>query len=144
MTCHVLAVDESVPVAHPMGRARFADCIACHRGDAHEPFGAPRVAPGQLGALPVPPAADVDARADCIGCHVFATTSGTVLFADAPVPPRIPHGTFLRTRCLSCHGEFGYEGLKTEHVHRSQCVQCHLPMQGPATVLESRPPTAFR
>ena len=38
----------------------------------------------------------------------------------------MPHGTFMRTRCLSCHGEYGYPGLRTDHPRRVNCVQCHI------------------
>lgn len=41
-------------------------------------------------------------------------------------PPTIPHGTFLRTTCLSCHGQYGYEGLRTNHPERANCLQCHI------------------
>jgi nitrate reductase cytochrome c-type subunit len=138
--CHVTDVDPSVEVAHPLGRARFADCLSCHRGDAHEPFGAPRVAPGQLGKVAIPPVGDVAAREACLSCHVFATPSGEIEKGVGVLPPRIPHGTLLRTRCISCHGEYGYAGLRIDHVYRSQCLQCHLPMTG----VEAGPPTAFR
>lgn len=42
-------------------------------------------------------------------------------------PPVIPHSTFMRTNCTSCHGEHGYEGWRPDHLSRSSCIQCHAP-----------------
>lgn len=39
----------------------------------------------------------------------------------------IPHGTQLRSDCLSCHGPPGLVGLRTPHPDRQACVQCHAP-----------------
>jgi nitrate reductase cytochrome c-type subunit len=44
----------------------------------------------------------------------------------AEAPPVIPHSLLMRTDCLSCHGEYGYDGLRTSHPNRSNCIQCHL------------------
>lgn len=50
---------------------------------------------------------------------------GTRAWAGAP--PVMPHTTFMRTNCVSCHGEFGYDGWRPDHLSRSNCVQCHVP-----------------
>jgi len=47
--------------------------------------------------------------------------------AGAGAPPVMPHSSFMRTNCVSCHGEFGYDGWKPDHLSRSNCVQCHAP-----------------
>lgn len=44
----------------------------------------------------------------------------------AEAPPVIPHGLLMRTNCLSCHGTHGYDGLRTSHPNRMNCIQCHL------------------
>lgn len=45
-------------------------------------------------------------------------------------PPTIPHPTFMRVNCVSCHGPYGYRGLRTDHPDRLNCVQCHVPQAG--------------
>lgn len=46
--------------------------------------------------------------------------------ASAGAPPVIPHTTFMRTNCTSCHGEHGYDGWRPDHLSRTNCVQCHV------------------
>lgn len=50
---------------------------------------------------------------------------GTRAWAGAP--PVMPHTTFMRTNCISCHGEHGYDGWRPDHLSRTNCVQCHAP-----------------
>lgn len=50
---------------------------------------------------------------------------GTRAWAGAP--PVMPHTTFMRTNCVSCHGEYGYDGWRPDHLSRTNCVQCHVP-----------------
>lgn len=50
---------------------------------------------------------------------------GTRAWAGAP--PVMPHTTFMRTNCVSCHGEHGYDGWRPDHLSRTNCVQCHVP-----------------
>jgi len=45
----------------------------------------------------------------------------------AGAPPVIPHATFMRTNCVSCHGEHGYDGWRPDHLSRTNCTQCHAP-----------------
>ncbi len=40
-------------------------------------------------------------------------------------PPVIPHSTWMRENCLSCHGPSGRAGLRTSHPNRTNCMQCH-------------------
>jgi cytochrome c-type protein NapB len=42
-------------------------------------------------------------------------------------PPVIPHPTFLRERCMSCHGPTGNDPIRTTHPWRQSCTQCHAP-----------------
>jgi cytochrome c-type protein NapB len=41
-------------------------------------------------------------------------------------PPQIPHRTFMRERCASCHGVWA-TGLASSHPWRQSCTQCHAP-----------------
>ena len=42
-------------------------------------------------------------------------------------PPTVPHATWMRDNCSSCHGIHGKEGLRTSHPERRSCLQCHAP-----------------
>lgn len=46
--------------------------------------------------------------------------------AHSVAPPTIPHQTFMRSNCLSCHGPGGEQRIATPHPYRSQCRQCHV------------------
>ncbi|MEZ6235154.1 MAG: nitrate reductase cytochrome c-type subunit [Phycisphaerales bacterium] len=50
---------------------------------------------------------------------------GTRAYSGAP--PVMPHTTFMRTNCVACHGEHGYDGWRPDHLSRTNCVQCHAP-----------------
>jgi nitrate reductase (cytochrome), electron transfer subunit len=50
---------------------------------------------------------------------------GTRAWAGAP--PVMPHSVFMRTNCVSCHGEHGYDGWRPDHLSRTNCMQCHVP-----------------
>ncbi len=54
-----------------------------------------------------------------------APTGGPRAYAGAP--PQIPHATWMRNDCLSCHGFTGLLGLQTTHPWRQNCNQCHTP-----------------
>lgn len=109
--CHTDGVHIGERVARPMSHAPLANCTQCHVESQHALFGPPRPYSNAFeGARPAP--------------------TGT---AHGPGhPPPIPHAVWMRTRCLSCHGEFGYPGLRTSHPERAQCMQCHLPESGEA------------
>jgi nitrate reductase (cytochrome), electron transfer subunit len=44
----------------------------------------------------------------------------------AGAPPTIPHFTWMRQGCASCHGVTGLPGLRTPHPQRPNCQQCHV------------------
>jgi len=54
-----------------------------------------------------------------------APTAGPRAFAGAP--PQIPHSTWMRSECMSCHGFVGLQGIRTTHPWRNNCTQCHAP-----------------
>lgn len=80
---------------------------------------------------------------NCTQCHVEKPTNddddppnsfvglrasgygGTRAWAGAP--PVMPHTLFMRTNCVSCHGEHGYDGWRPDHLSRTNCMQCHVP-----------------
>jgi nitrate reductase (cytochrome), electron transfer subunit len=42
-------------------------------------------------------------------------------------PPTIPHTTWMRQDCTSCHGLVARPGIRTTHPWLSNCIQCHAP-----------------
>ncbi len=71
------------------------------------------------------PATAYSQRGKAIANHfvgLAAPESGPRAFPGAP--PQIPHATFMRTDCLSCHGDTSYRGLRTTHPWRRNCQQC--------------------
>jgi len=80
---------------------------------------------------------------ECTQCHVEnnpthqpASLFGETTFVGLPppkegpraytgAPPQIPHTTWMRVECLSCHGPNGAHGIRTTHPWRQDCQQCH-------------------
>lgn len=54
-----------------------------------------------------------------------APTAGPRAFPGAP--PQMPHSTWIRSDCMSCHGFAGSHGIRTTHPWRKNCQQCHTP-----------------
>lgn len=130
--------DGAPPVApHPLDQRNPAACIECH--------GKPTV----VGALEVPQMSH-PYYTSCIQCHVSAVgpaswwktrneglsdgnsfqgrgLSGQGARAYVGAPPVIPHTTWMRENCMSCHGPGGTVALRTSHPNRQSCTQCHAP-----------------
>lgn len=121
-------------IPHPVDARDASSCLACH-GDG--------LVVGGLVAPKIPH----DPFTSCTQCHVETVSSvpgeaaaGEVLvenrFAGKPAPlegarawpgapPVIPHSTWMRRDCASCHGSLGKPGMRCSHPERSVCVQCH-------------------
>ncbi len=119
-------------IPHAIERTNDAACYACHGEGA---LVGQRVA-NRMSHGPLP---------NCLQCHVapppqpFANVEPVVAnsFVGLPAPiagerafpgapPVIPHSTWMRERCLSCHGGVvGWPGLEVTHRWRTNCVQCH-------------------
>jgi len=129
------AFDGAPPVIpHPVRASGAAECLACH---------AEGFALGRRSASRVPHAE----YASCTQCHVTDAALFTVLDANpaasAPsrwqglrsptkgvaayegAPPSVPHPTWMRENCDSCHGQEGRAALRTPHPERRSCLQCH-------------------
>lgn len=105
--CHAQGLRAGDKVARMASHAYLTNCTQCHVEAAGE---------GPSGVWTVE--------------NVFAGLrssgyGGTRAWAGAP--PVIPHTTFMRTNCISCHGEHGYDGWRPDHLSRTNCVQCHAP-----------------
>lgn len=126
------AYDGAPPVIpHPVEQQSAANCLACHRDGI------------QIGDR-VATRISHPHFSGCTQCHVESrhsspttdeplTTnsfagiqrSGAGTRALIGLPPVIPHTTWLREDCLSCHGLVARAGLRTTHPWLSNCIQCH-------------------
>ena len=105
LDCHSEGMVIGKRVAHPMSHPPLTNCVQCHVESANRMFP--------------------------VGEETANTFEGRPSAGRGPrwtpvAPPQIPHNVTMRTHCLSCHGEFGYPGIRTEHPQRSNCVQCHV------------------
>ena len=119
------------PMPHGFTEERGGDCLMCHARET-------RIEKRQQAIAPVPHAE----YASCQQCHVDGSDVELEVFRenlfvglDYPgkgtrahdyAPPTIPHKTFMRDNCLSCHGPSGKQKIATPHPYRSQCQQCHV------------------
>ena len=119
-------------IPHPIDQISDASCVACHaKGAKTESLRIPQMSHQHL--------------SNCTQCHVEkaprhlepivfrensfngleAPQAGPRAFAQAP--PQIPHATWMRSNCMSCHGTTGLHGIRTTHPWRNNCQQCHAP-----------------
>lgn len=128
------AFDGAPPVVpHPIDQMSSASCLACHGEGIW------------IGRGVRAPKMSHDVFASCTQCHVEQQSGDLELLATvanffegkaAPIggsrawagaPPVVPHPTFMRESCLSCHGPSGPEPIRTTHPGRASCLQCHAP-----------------
>ncbi|MFO0797029.1 MAG: hypothetical protein U0804_06095 [Gemmataceae bacterium] len=129
------AYDGAPPtIPHPVEALSAASCLACHGeglkvGD--------RVASRMSHAV----------MSNCTQCHVEQAPAGPLVGpragaettfvgvyragpgerASPGAPPTIPHHTWLRENCASCHGLVTRPGTRTTHPWLTNCTQCHAP-----------------
>lgn len=131
------AYDGAPPVVpHPVDQQSAANCLACHRDGirvgeriatkiSHAHFsGCTQCHVESRHSSPVPD--------EPLTTNAFAgmQRSGTGTRALIGSPPVIPHTTWLREDCLSCHGLVARAGLRTTHPWLSNCLQCHASSSG--------------
>jgi len=134
-------------IPHPIDQRGYPDCRHCHerglRVDdrhaamlSHEPYES--CTQCHTTSDPAPPPAGAAPRAD-LASSLASSFEGrqerTGERAYPGAPPTMPHASFMRERCESCHGVLGV-GIRTTHPWRSSCPQCH----APSAALEQRPP----
>ncbi len=119
-------------IPHAIDQLSDASCVACHKdGVLTKSLRISRMSHTFL--------------TNCTQCHVEshprhmpATVFRENTFAGLPAPaagprafagapPQIPHSTWMRSDCMSCHGYEGRHGLRTTHPWRNSCQQCHAP-----------------
>jgi cytochrome c-type protein NapB len=129
------AYDTAPPtVPHPIDQTHPANCLACHAtGLWVNDRLAPKVSHPHL--------------TNCTQCHVESANPALAKF-DAPLaesgftgvgragpgaraapgaPPTVPHPTWMRQDCTSCHGLVARPGIRTTHPWLANCTQCHAP-----------------
>jgi len=132
------AYDGAPPtIPHPIDQGGSSgDCLACH-------------ASGVKVQGKTAPIMSHQPLVSCTQCHVSAqpdmviasSISGANSFVGAAspgsgkrawpgAPPRVPHKTWMRQDCASCHGVTGLAGLRTTHPERGACTQCHVDTEG--------------
>jgi cytochrome c-type protein NapB len=110
ISCHNLGLAIKDRVARPMSHEYLTNCIQCHAAvDEPQPFPEDNHA-----ALP-------------LDSTFVGRTGRRGVRALIDAPPAIPHQTWMRERCASCHGPQGWEGIRTTHPERTNCMQCHAP-----------------
>lgn len=105
--CHATGLQAGEKVARMASHTYLTNCLQCHVEDQ-----------GQF----------LDGEKAALNSFIGLRPSGyggTRAWAGAP--PVMPHATFMRTNCVSCHGEHGYDGWRPDHLSRTNCVQCHAP-----------------
>lgn len=108
LACHERGARIGDRIAPAMSHARYQSCVQCH-------------AP-QQSSVPSPPAPALTENG-FVGME--APTLGTRAWPGAP--PTIPHATWMRERCDSCHGVSGASPMRSTHPARQSCTQCHVP-----------------
>lgn len=128
--------DGAPPVApHPLDQLTPVACLECH--------GKPtKIGNTQVSQISHP------IYTNCIQCHVSSAgpsstwkernvalsegnsfsgkeQSGQGTRAYVGAPPAMPHTTWMRDDCMSCHGPGGTVALRTSHPNRQSCTQCH-------------------
>lgn len=108
LVCHGEGVKIGNRIASKMSHPRFANCVQCH------------VPKQSQGPFEDPPFVAVNHFAGVI-------RPGPGLRAHPTAPPSVPHSTFMREDCMSCHGLLTRPGLRTTHPWFTNCLQCHAP-----------------
>ena len=117
LTCHGEGVRIAGRLATPVSHKLGVSCTQCHVVE-ESPI------PGGEG-VPEDPRV---VKNSFVG--LVSPTAGPR--ASTIAPPQIPHRTWMREECDSCHGVNGRDALRAGHPWRESCEQCHtaaLPLQ---------------
>ena len=106
MVCHGEGVQSETLRISKMSHEYLANCTQCHVENNPTHMAASLFRENSFVGLPAP-------------------TGGSRAFEGAP--PTIPHSTWMRVDCMSCHGFAGQHGIRTTHPWRTNCQQCHAP-----------------
>jgi cytochrome c-type protein NapB len=107
LVCHGQGLKIGDRVASKISHAHYTSCTQCHVESAPVGFLASNDTP----------------KNDFQGRY----RAGPGQRASAGAPPTIPHTTWMREDCNSCHGLVTRAGTRTTHPWLSSCTQCHAP-----------------
>lgn len=110
LACHDEGLQLRGRLATPMSHKVFTSCTQCHVVDE----------------APMPGGADLppDPRAVANAFAGLASPEAGPRAWDI-APPQVPHTSWMRERCDSCHGVNGRNALRSSHPDRTSCEQCH-------------------
>ncbi len=114
VVCHSNGMKVGDVVAPAMSHGLLASCTQCHV----EERGAPPV-----GGMTATQIRGLLAESGFEG----QAEPGEGSRAWQGAPPTIPHSTWMRQACISCHGGESEAGLSSSHPWRASCTQCHAP-----------------
>lgn len=106
LTCHAAGARVGEQLAVPISHPPYDNCTQCHVASA----------PAEL-------ATKEQAANSFVG--LYRAGKGERAWPNAP--PTIPHSTWMRSECLSCHGLIARDGIRTTHPWQTSCTQCHAP-----------------
>lgn len=106
MACHGEGLFIAEVYAPPMSHDFMHNCTQCHVEQLSPAFSVPRLAANSFEGLEAP----------LLGHRAWQGA-----------PPVIPHPTFMRENCMSCHGPTGPDAIRTTHPWQTNCLQCHAP-----------------
>lgn len=107
LTCHGEGIRVGDRVASKVSHPHFTNCTQCHVESAHTGMRLQEVSRE--------------------GSFVGVYRAGPGTRASPGAPPTIPHATWMREDCTSCHGLIARPGLRTTHPWLTNCTQCHAP-----------------
>lgn len=151
------AFDGAPPtIPHAVDQQGVPACLACHGeglrvpGEARDKIAKPMSHPVYESCLqchvtrdgPLPTTAPLAPSVAEKSTFAGLASPGHGPRAWPGAPPQMPHRSFMRERCVSCHGVWA-EGIASSHPWRQSCQQCHTPAadadQGPRSVLAALP-----
>jgi cytochrome c-type protein NapB len=120
LSCHEEGLRFRGLLGTPMSHSLYASCTQCH----------------VVADSPIPGGADLPADPRAVPNSFVGTASPTAgPRAWSIAPPQLPHTTWMRERCDSCHGVNGRDALRSSHPWRESCQQCH----ASSATLDKRP-----
>jgi cytochrome c-type protein NapB len=108
-SCHAKGMAIEGRIAPVMSHPAYQNCLQCHAPT----FGRP---------------AEPWEKAQTTFVGLGSAGRGERAWPGAP--PAMPHQSWMRQDCTSCHGLTGLPGLRTPHPERFNCQQCHAPRAG--------------
>lgn len=108
LACHAEGIKVGDRVASRVSHAHLTNCTQCHVEQA-------------------PAVMAFEARNSPENHFVGVYRSGPGNRASPGAPPVIPHVTWMRENCMSCHGLVTRAGIRTTHPWLTSCTQCHAP-----------------